>query len=119
MTLSIIFGTLGFLMAAYAVIANDSAQTLGTFIASNKETKWHWQWLTMATVMVGTLTYAYVSGDIAHGRLDSIPQPIDFKWYHVAAPALLVAMTRFGVPVSTTILTLSVFQAALFWKRFL
>ena len=37
MTLSIIFGTLGFIMAAYAVIANDSAQTLGTFIASNKE----------------------------------------------------------------------------------
>ena len=36
---TLIFGVLGFLMAAYAVIANDSAQTLGTFIASNKETK--------------------------------------------------------------------------------
>ena len=119
MTLSIIFGTLGFLMAAYAVIANDSAQTLGTFIASNKETKWHWQWLTMATVMVGTLTYAYVSGDIAHGRLDSIPQPIDFKWYHVAAPALLVVMTRFGVPVSTTILTLSVFSSSFVLEKIL
>ena len=32
---------LGFLFAAYSVIANDSVQTLGTFIASNKE-RFHW-----------------------------------------------------------------------------
>ena len=113
------FGTIGFIMAAYAVIANDSAQTLGTFIASNKETKWHWQWLTMAIVMVATLTYGYMSGDIAHGRLDSIPQPDIFKWYHLAAPALLVALTRFGVPVSTTILTLSVFSSTFVLEQIL
>ena len=40
MDISFIFGMFGFLLAAYSVIANDSAQTLGTFIASNKETKW-------------------------------------------------------------------------------
>ena len=119
MTLSIIFGTLGFLMASYAVIANDSAQTLGTFIASNKETKWHWQWLTMATVMVATLTYAYMSGDIAHGRLDSIAPPVTFQWYHLAAPALLVVMTRLGIPVSTTILTLSVFSSTFVLEQIL
>ena len=106
-------------MAAYAVIANDSAQTLGTFIASNKESKWQWQWLTMATVMVATLTYGYMSGDIAHGRLDAIPQPDVFRWYHLAAPALLLVLTRFGVPVSTTILTLSVFSSSFVLEKIL
>ena len=119
MDLSMMYGTMGFLMAAYAVIANDSAQTLGTFIASNKETKWHWQWLVMAMVMVATLTYGYMSGDIAHGRLNSIPQPPTFQWYHLAAPALLLGLTRFGVPVSTTILTLSVFSSSFVLEKIL
>ena len=116
---TLIFGVLGFLMAAYAVIANDSAQTLGTFIASNKETKWQYQWLVMATVMVVTLTYGYMSGDIAHGRLNSIPLPETFQWYHLAAPALLLGLTRFGVPVSTTILTLSVFSSSFVLEKIL
>ena len=30
----------GFLFAAYAAVANDSIQTLGTFIASNQDKKW-------------------------------------------------------------------------------
>ena len=116
---SIIYGGLGFFLAAYAVIANDSAQTLGTFIASNRETKWHWQWLTMATVMVMTLAYGYVSGDIAHGRLNSIPVPVTFQWYHLAAPTLLLVLTRWGIPVSTTILTLSVFSSSLVLEKIL
>lgn len=116
---TLVFGVLGFLMAAYAVIANDSAQTLGTFIASNKGTKWQYQWLTMATVMVATLTYGYISGDIAHGRLNSIPLPETFQWYHLAAPALLLSLTRFGVPVSTTILTLSVFSSSFVLEKIL
>ena len=62
--LTIIYGVLGFLLASYSVIANDSAQTLGTFIASNRETKWYWQWLVMSSVLVATLTYGYMSGDI-------------------------------------------------------
>ena len=116
---TILFGLLGFLLAAYSVIANDSAQTLGTFIASNKETKWLWQWLAMSSVMVATLTYGYMSGDIAHGRLNSIPFPETFKWYHMAAPALLLGLTRFGIPVSTTILTLSVFSSSFVLEKIL
>ena len=30
----------GFLLAGYAAIANDSIQTIGTFIASNKSKPW-------------------------------------------------------------------------------
>jgi hypothetical protein len=117
--LSLVFCTAGFLMAAYAVIANDSAQTLGTFIASNKETKWQHQWFVMSFVLVITLTYGYMSGDIAHGRLNSISLPETFQWYHAAAPLLLVGLTRFGVPVSTTILTLSVFSTSFVLEKIL
>ena len=30
----------GFLFAVYAAVANDSIQTIGTFIASNQDKKW-------------------------------------------------------------------------------
>jgi len=119
MSLSLVFGVAGFLMAAYAVIANDSAQTLGTFISSNKESKWYLKWFVMSSVMVITLTYAWLSGDVAHGRLNSIPLPDVFQWYHVAAPALLLILTRFGIPVSTTILTLSVFSSSFVLEKIL
>ena len=35
----------GFALAAYSAIANDSIQTLGTFLASNSKRTWVWQWL--------------------------------------------------------------------------
>jgi|TARA_B100000900_G_C20560928_1_gene708860 hypothetical protein len=111
MTISLAIGLVGFVLAAYSVIANDSAQTLGTFIASNKDTAWWKPWLYMASIMVLTLGYAWGTGDIAYGRLDAIPFPETFQWYHGLAPILLLGLTRFGVPVSTTLLTLSVFSS--------
>ena len=111
MTISLAIGLVGFVLASYSVIANDSAQTLGTFISSNKDTAWWKPWLYMASIMVLTLGYAWSSGDIAYGRLDSIPLPETFQWYHGLAPILLLALTRYGVPVSTTLLTLSVFSS--------
>ena len=42
MDLTLIYTILGFGLAAYSVIANDSVQTLGTFIASNERFKWYW-----------------------------------------------------------------------------
>ena len=111
MTISLAIGLVGFVLAAYSVIANDSAQTLGTFIASNKDTAWWKPWLYMASIMVLTLGYAWGTGDIAYGRLDAIPFPETFRWYHGLAPILLLGLTRFGVPVSTTLLTLSVFSS--------
>ncbi|MDX1637912.1 MAG: hypothetical protein R3281_08090 [Balneolaceae bacterium] len=35
----------GFALAGYSAIANDSIQTIGTFLASNKEKKWWVLWL--------------------------------------------------------------------------
>ena len=42
MELTLIYTIIGFGLAAYSVIANDSVQTLGTFIASNQRFKWYW-----------------------------------------------------------------------------
>jgi hypothetical protein len=112
MSLSLVFGAVGFLLAALAVIGNDSAQTLGTFISSNsKKVKWYWMWLFTSVILAVTLLYGWGQGDIAFGRLNKIPLPEQFYWYHALAPMLLLGLTRFGVPVSTTLLTLSAFSS--------
>ena len=42
MELTLLYTIVGFSLAAYSVIANDSVQTLGTFMASNQRFKWYW-----------------------------------------------------------------------------
>jgi len=118
---STIYACIGFMLAAYAVIANDSVQTLGTFIASNiRVFKWYWLWLASSLVMAITLSYGwYVNdGDISFGRLSEIPE-ITIRWYHAAAPLALLALTRLGIPVSTTFLVLSVFASDILLKEML
>jgi phosphate/sulfate permease len=113
-----IFGAVGFLLAAFAVIGNDSAQTLGTFISSNKKkTDWRLMWVFTSVILGATLMYGWGQGDIAFGRLNKIPLPEQFQWYHAAAPMLLLGLTRFGVPVSTTLLTLSAFSSGLVLEK--
>ena len=119
--LSILYAVIGFFLAAYSVIANDSVQTLGTFIASNsRKFKWYWLWLAASAVLVATITYGWVvnDGDISYGRLAKIPYQ-EIQWYHAAAPAFLVLLTRFGIPVSTTFLVLSVFASAFVLEKML
>lgn len=109
------------MLAAYAVIGNDSVQTLGTFIASNiKSFKWYWLWLAASAVLTFTLVYGWHinDGDISWGRLDKIP-PVEIQWYHAAAPAVLVLLTRIGIPVSTTFLVLSVFASTVVLEKML
>lgn len=111
MDIHIIYAGIGFLLASYAVIGNDSVQTLGTFIASNiRVFKWYWLWLAASTVLAFTLLYGWYThgGDISYGRLNHIPE-MDIEWYHAAAPLGLLLLTRFGIPVSTTFLVLSAF----------
>jgi phosphate/sulfate permease len=113
MDLSTFYMLAGFVLAAYAVVANDSVQTLGTFISSQRKLRWYYLWVPASVVMVSVLTWGWATngGDMAFGRLAKIPQPETFHWYHVAAPAVLLVMTRFGLPVSTTFLVLSVFAS--------
>ena len=108
-----LWSLLGFLLAAYAVIANDSVQTLGTWMASNNERfNYKTLWIAASAVLLATLWYGWSvnGGDISYGRLNKIPWQ-EVQWYHAAAPAILVALTRMGVPVSTSFLVLSVFAS--------
>lgn len=105
-------GYLGFLLAAYSVIANDVIQTLGTFISSNHKTHWGWLWLFTSLILTITLLYGWYaySGDVTYGRLDAIPLPPEMKWWYLLAPLALLFITRYGIPVSTTFMILSVFS---------
>ena len=111
----------GFLFAAYSVIANDSVQTLGTWIASNNERfNWKVMWGAASAVLLYTLWYGWYTngGDISYGRLNKIPFQ-DIEWYHAAAPGLLLILTRIGVPVSTSFLVLSAFASTFVLEKML
>jgi len=112
---------IGFLMAAYSVIANDSVQTLGTWIASNNEKfKWTTLWAAASAVLLWALWYGWYvyGGDISYGRLTKIPFQ-EIQWYHALAPAVLLVMTRIGVPVSTSFLVLSAFASTFVLEKML
>jgi len=121
MELITIWMLIGFLFAAYAVIANDSVQTLGTWIASNNE-KIHWRimWAAASAVLLYTLWYGWYmnGGDISYGRLNKIPFQ-EIQWYHAAAPGVLLILTRIGVPVSTSFLVLSAFASTFVLEKML
>lgn len=107
-----IFALIGFFFAAYAVIANDSIQTLGTFLASNSHRPWWVLWMFAAGIMVAALLFQlnFGGGDIADGKLNGIPYPEGgIQWWHALPPLVLLFLTRFGIPVSTTFLVLTVF----------
>lgn len=105
----------GFAMAGYSAIANDSIQTIGTFISSNAKRRWWYLWLFMGGVFLVTITYSWVvyNGDVSYQRLatkgfDTAPTSISFL--QLAAPVILLILTRMRMPVSTSILLLSVFS---------
>ena len=103
-----------FFLASYSAIANDSIQTIGTFIASNADKKWYYLWIYMGSIFLITVTYSWVNygGDISYERLASKglnEAPDQFKFLQVFAPVVLLILTRFRMPVSTSILLLSAF----------
>ena len=121
MDLLLLYTVVGFLLASYSVIANDSVQTLGTFIASNSEKfKWYYLWGAASSVLLFTLWYGWASngGDISYGRLNKIPYQ-EIQWYHAVAPAALLLLTRIGIPVSTTFLVLSAFASTFILEKML
>ena len=112
MDLLTIYMIVGFLLAAYSVVANDSIQTLGTFLASNSHRPWWLMWMFASTILVVVLAYSWFvnGGDPAYGRLEKFPVPEGgVTWLHAIPPLALLILTRMGVPVSTTFLILTVF----------
>ncbi|MCG8524970.1 MAG: hypothetical protein MI748_01205 [Opitutales bacterium] len=77
-----IFIVIGFMLASYSVVANDSIQTLGTFLHSNSHRKWWVLWLFSSTIMVGVMVYGWLNynGDVSYDRLDKVySKMVDFK----------------------------------------
>lgn len=104
----------GFLFAGYSAVANDSIQTIGTFISSNKEVAWWKLWLFIGGIFVATMgwSWAVYDGDVSYGRLASKgfdTAPTEFQFLQVAAPLFLLILTRMRMPVSTTFLLLTSF----------
>ncbi len=63
----------GFVFAGYSAIANDSIQTIGTFLASNMDKKWWVLWLWIGGIFLVTVSaswYIY-DGDVTYQRLTS------------------------------------------------
>jgi hypothetical protein len=111
------WAAIGFAFAAYAVVGNDALQTLGTFINSNRHLHWTLLFAFAAAILVVVFTYGWVQneGDPSFGRLvntDKYPVLADTRWYHAVPPLALLILTRFGIPVSTTFLVLTIFATA-------
>jgi len=121
MELTLVYTIVGFGLAGWSVIGNDSVQTLGTFIASKQ--KW-FKWYTLAgaasAAMIVTISFGWwaYDGDISYGRLTRIPYQ-KIQWYHAVAPGILLLLTRIGIPVSTTFLVLSAFASTVVLEKML
>ncbi len=113
MTIEILM-IIGFCLAAYSIVGNDVPQTLGTFISSNAHRPWWVLWLYISTILVVVLMYGWYAsgtGDASYGRLETIPFPKDgITWLYIVPPVLLILLTKYGIPVSTTFLVLTIFS---------
>ena len=108
----------GFMFAGYSAIANDSIQTIGTFLGSNANKKWYVLWLFIGAIFLITVSISWLSygGDVSYQRLTSkgfAEAPTSFTFLQIAAPIFLLIITRLRMPVSTTFLILSCFSADL------
>ena len=108
----------GFVFAAYAVVGNDAIQTLGTFMSSNSQRPWWVLWIFSSSILLAVIFYGiYIEQDISYekfGKLfgtDGSSYPDYFYWWLIIPPFVLLVITRFGIPVSTTFLILSVFSS--------
>lgn len=115
----------GFLLASFSVIGNDVIQTLGTFMSSNEKRPWWTLFIFAGTILAATLIYSWFinDGDVSYLRLigdppennfenPKYPLPDPFAWYYLLPPLVLLFVTRWGIPVSTSFLILTFFKPA-------
>jgi hypothetical protein len=107
---------IGFMLAGYSAIANDSIQTIGTFIASNEDKKWWQLWLYIGGIFLATVLFSWINydGDVSFQRLTSKgfdQSPTEFHFLQLASPIVLLFVTRMRMPVSTTFMLLSAFSS--------
>ncbi|MEM9836538.1 MAG: hypothetical protein AAF828_08555, partial [Bacteroidota bacterium] len=107
----------GFIMAGYAVVGNDSIQTLGTFLSSNEDKPWYVLWGFAGSILAFTLLYGWYTygGDVSYGRLEKYAFVSDMSWPYLLPPLVLMLLTRTGIPVSTSFLILTFFKPKGLW----
>lgn len=78
----------GFLLAAYAVVANDATQTLDTFLSTNAHQPWWLLRLFAGGILVAVFPYGYFArdGDLSYGRLAGVPEIQNHAWWMVIPP---------------------------------
>ena len=116
MTMTEIYMFVGFTLSAYAIVANDAIQTLGTFIAANRQRSWITLWVFASGILSAVLLYGWWmnSGDPTYGRLtkfyfDPSTAAQLYGPLCLIPPLALLVLTRYGLPVSTTFLILTFF----------
>ncbi len=114
LTLSNIYMITGFLISMYSCVSNDVIQTLGTYLTTSKKMPTWLIWAFTSAVLVITISTGWIvnNGDMSFGRLERIPYPETFSLVHVLPPIILLFLTKYGMPVSTTFLILSIFSAS-------
>ena len=123
MDISPIIMWVGFTLAAYSVVGNDVIQTLGTFLSSNEKRPWWVLWIFAGSILTATLLYSWFTyeGDVSYLRLIGDPPefsldnpkyvlPDPFPWYYILPPLVLLFITRWGIPISTSFLILTFFK---------
>ena len=113
LTLSNIYMITGFLISMYSCVSNDVIQTLGTYLTTSKKMPTWLIWAFTSAVLIITISTGWIvnNGDMSFGRLERIPYPETFTLVHVLPPIILLFLTKYGMPVSTTFLILSIFSA--------
>lgn len=104
-----------FLLAAAAVVGNDCLQTLGTFLSSNRgrtPLPAQMAFLLALTALVLGLGWWLNGGDPAWGRLAGFPLPQAIGWVDLLPPLAVLLLTRWGAPVSTSVLLLTAIAPA-------
>lgn len=113
-TLSNFYMIAGFLLSMYACVSNDIIQTLGTFLSANKKTPFYYLWAFSVIVLVITIVTGWIvnDGDMSFGLLTRIPVTEQYTFLYLLPPIILILLTRWGIPVATTFLVLSVFSVS-------
>lgn len=113
-TLSNFYMIAGFLLSMYACVSNDIIQTLGTFLSANKKTPFYYLWAFSVIVLVITIVTGWIvnDGDMSFGLLTRIPVTEKYTFLYLLPPIILILLTRWGIPVATTFLVLSVFSVS-------
>ncbi|MEZ4986558.1 MAG: hypothetical protein R2795_16235 [Saprospiraceae bacterium] len=83
MDVSFLIMWIGFFLAGYAVVGNDSIQTLGTFLSSNEERPWYILWLFAGGILTFTLLYGWYAygGDVSYDRLKKYAFIEEMTWH--------------------------------------